>query len=174
MFEDATRLTLADGETVIIRRIRPDDETRLQAMHRHLSRESVRLRFFTAFRELSVGMAHKFANVDFKHRAAFVVSGEGSDAIVGVGRYEESAPRVAEVAFVMDDAYQGRGIGTVLLQIIADCARTNGFRTLTAIALAENAPMLAVFRDSGFPTTITTDRDMRVITMQIAESPAPL
>lgn len=145
---------LRDGRTMCFRPIGPDDAGRLQAFHERLSRETTRLRFFTAMPHLSETMAEHFAEVDFCDRAAFVASFPGEDAIRGVGRYERESQFSAEAAFVVEDEVQSLGIGGVLLRMLAEHAQGEKIERLTAITLAENRGMLTVFRDSGYPTDV--------------------
>jgi acetyl coenzyme A synthetase (ADP forming)-like protein len=140
---------LADGGTVHVRPITPDDGERLIAFHGRLSPETVQLRFFSPHPRLSEAEVERFTHVDGTHRAALVAV-EG-DEIVAVVRYDR-APGTdqAEVAFVVDDAHQGRGMATLLLEHLAALARRNGIRRFTAETLAHNRRMLGVFHDAGF------------------------
>ncbi|MEP7215659.1 MAG: GNAT family N-acetyltransferase [Anaerolineaceae bacterium] len=145
---------LRDGRTMRFRRIEPDDAPRLQAFHQRLSRETTRLRFFTAMPYLSEVMAEHFAEVDFCDRAAFVACFPGEDAVRAVGRYERETEHSAEVAFVVEDDLQSQGIGGMLLRMLAEHAKGQEIERLTAITLAENQGMLTVFRESGYPTDV--------------------
>lgn len=146
--------TLRDGRRMCFRPIEPDDAGRLQAFHERLSRETTRLRFFTAMPHLSDPMAEHFAQVDFGDRGAFVACFPGEDTIRGVGRYERESEHSAEVAFVVEDELQSLGIGGVLLRMLAEHAQGEKIERLTAVTLAENRGMLAVFRESGYPTDV--------------------
>ncbi|MEP6870996.1 MAG: GNAT family N-acetyltransferase [Anaerolineaceae bacterium] len=145
---------LRDGRTMCFRAIEPDDARRLQSFHRRLSRETTRLRFFTAMPNLSAVMAEHFAEVDFHDRAAFVACFPGEEAIRAVGRYERETEHSAEVAFVVEDDLQSQGIGGVLLRMLAEHAQGEKIERLTAMTLAENRGMLTVFRESGYPTDV--------------------
>lgn len=136
------------------RAIEPDDAPRLQAFHQRLSRETTRLRFFTAMPNLSAVMAEHFAEVDFHDRAAFVACFPGEDAVRAVGRYERETEHSAEAAFVVEDDLQSQGIGGVLLRMLAEHAQGEKIERLTAMTLAENRGMLTVFRESGYPTDV--------------------
>jgi RimJ/RimL family protein N-acetyltransferase len=91
-------------------------------------------------------------NVDFVNHVALVaeIDEDGRRKIIGGGRYIVSEPSEAEVAFVVIDAYQGQGIGTLLTRHLAVIARAAGLRELTADVLPENAPMQKVLRNFGF------------------------
>jgi len=140
---------LADGGTAHVRPIRPEDCESLLAFHGRLSPETVRLRFFSPHPTLSQAEAERFANVDGKDRAALVATQD--DQIIAVVRYDRiPGTDEAEVAFVVEDAHQGRGVATLLLEHLAAWARLQGIRRFTAETLAENRRMLGVFHDAGF------------------------
>ncbi len=111
-------LTLRDGSTVHVRAIRADDTVRLQSFHAHLSMESIILRFFRTVPSLSDEQATQFTHVDYVNRMALLATrGEGdAEEILAVVRYDRTTEeREAEVAFVVQDAWQGHGIATALL-----------------------------------------------------------
>lgn len=145
---------LRDGRTILFRSIRPEDAAGLQAFHERLSRETTRLRFFSAMPHLSEEMAERFATVDFGDRAAFVACFPGEDAIRAVGRYERETAHSAEVAFVVQDNLHALGIGGFLLRMLAEHAQGERLERLTAMTLSENLGMLAVFRECGYPTDV--------------------
>src|SRR5205807_9966949 len=140
---------LADGGTCHVRPIRPDDGPALVAFHEGLSAESVYLRFFSAHPHLSEREVEYFTRVDHADREAFVI--ELDEGIVAVGRYDRPpGSDEAEVAFVVGDKHQGRGVGTLLLEYLAARARENGITRFVADTLHRNQSMLAVFRAAGF------------------------
>jgi acyl-CoA synthetase (NDP forming)/GNAT superfamily N-acetyltransferase len=142
-------VVVADGGTVHVRPIRPDDGDRLRALHDRLSSETIYLRFFSPVPKLSDSMVERFTHVDYVDRLALVAM--LGDEIVGVARYDRLAgSSSAEVAFVVDDAHQGRGLGTLLLEHLAAAARDNGITEFVAETLPGNNRMLRVFRDAGF------------------------
>lgn len=147
---------LYGGGTAHVRAIRADDTERLRAFHRQLSPESVIFRFFRYMPELSLEEAERSTHVDYEHRMALVAtagSGE-SEQILGVVRYDHIGPQSAEVAFVVEDHWQGHGIATALLHLLADYARRRGYTTFVAITMGNNARMIEVLRNSGFPCTM--------------------
>ncbi|MDX6373829.1 MAG: hypothetical protein QOD98_2817, partial [Nocardioidaceae bacterium] len=100
---------------------------------------------------MSGGCVARFTRVDHHDRVAFVAELGGE--IIAVGRYERLPNKSdAEDAFVVADAHQGRGIGSVLLEHLAAAARESGIRRFHAVVLAENNAMLRVFRDAGYET----------------------
>jgi GNAT superfamily N-acetyltransferase len=141
-------VVLRDGGTVLIRPIRPEDGAALVRFHRGLSGESVYLRYFSPHPRLSDAEITFLTTVDYPWRMALVAL--LGDEIVGVARYEGKAGTLdAEVALVIDDLHQGRGIGTVLLEWLADLAGEAGLTEFYAITLGENHTMLSVFRAAG-------------------------
>lgn len=161
---------LRDGRTVRVRPIVPGDAERLQEFHRRLSRRTTRYRFFTPLRELSADFAHKLTNVDYEKRFAFVISELEDDVIHGVGRFEAESKNSGEVAFVVEDNMQGIGIGPLLLERIVTHARKLGYQRLTASVLAENSPMLNVFRESPYHAEFHAQSDVTFVKMDISEA----
>jgi GNAT superfamily N-acetyltransferase len=140
---------LSDGATVHVRPVRPDDGDRLVALHGRLSKQSQYFRFFSPKPRLTDKEVERFANVDFVDRAALAAT--LGDDIIGVARYDRWPGRnEAEVAFTVDDAHQGRGISTLLLEHLSAVARQRGITRFTAEVLPDNRPMLSVFRRAGF------------------------
>jgi GNAT superfamily N-acetyltransferase len=134
-----------DGTVVSLRPIRPDDEARLMAFHERLSPRSQQLRFFSVHPHLQPAEVRRFVNVDGARRVALVATQD--DDIVGVARFDRVAETTdAEAAFVVRDDLRGRGLGTALLEHLAQRARENGVTRLVAQVLPGNARMLHVFR----------------------------
>lgn len=143
---------LRDGGSVHVRAIRPDDKERLLEHFAHLSARSVYLRFFGFKPRLAKDELARFTEPDFDRHVGLVATlrDASGEHIIGVGRYFRTAPDRAEVAFAVRDDHQGRGIGTVLLEHLADIGRARGISVLEADVLAQNEQMLDVFRNSGF------------------------
>ncbi len=141
-----------DGLIVHLRPIRSDDGERLVEFHGHLSTQSVYRRFFFVHPRLSAAEIEKFTHVDYQDRLALVAT-DGS-RLIAVGRYERipGTPE-AEVAFVVADEFQHRGIATLLLEHLASAALDHGITTFAAETLAENHDMIDVFMKSGFHVT---------------------
>jgi len=150
-------VVVADGGTVHIRPIRPDDAKALVAMHAALSSRTRYLRFFSAYPRIPERDLIRFTNVDHRDRVALVAM--LGKVIIAVGRYERTpGTDEAEVAFVVADEHQGRGIGSVLLEHLAAAARESGVKRFHAVVLAENTPMLRVFREAGYQTKRHVER----------------
>jgi acyl-CoA synthetase (NDP forming)/GNAT superfamily N-acetyltransferase len=132
-----------------VRAIRPDDSDRLVAFHGRLSPETVYRRFFGLHPQLSPTELRRFTHVDYHQRLALVAEHAGQ--LIAVARYERLPGTCdAEVAFVVSDAEQGRGLATLLLEHLAAAARSRGIARFVADTLATNSEMIAVFGRAGF------------------------
>jgi acyl-CoA synthetase (NDP forming)/GNAT superfamily N-acetyltransferase len=142
-------VVLSDGGTVHVRPVRPDDDVNIQDLHSRLSADTIYFRFFTPLPVLSPDLLRRFVNVDYEDRMALVA--ELNSQLVAVARYDRlPGSDEAEVAFVVEDAHQGRGLGTLLLEHLAGVGRENGIRRFVAETLPQNMRMLSVFREAGF------------------------
>ncbi len=143
--ELARDIVLRDGTRLHLRPIRPDDAERLIDAYAHLSAHSAYQRFFTVMKRLPPDWARVLADVDYWRRLALVVErapGEGTD-LIAVARYEPTnRTDTAEVAFVVMDGWQGKGIGTILLGDLLEAAVDRGIRRFRAWVLADNTRML--------------------------------
>jgi RimJ/RimL family protein N-acetyltransferase len=146
-------LTLRDGACVPVREIRPGDARALQRLVDRSSERSIELRFLGPMRELSEERARRFAEVDGKDRFALVaLDPEDEDEIVGVVRYERQGDTDgAEYAALVEDRFQGRGLGIGLTRRLIEAARARGIERLHALVLRENNRMLRLLRSLEFP-----------------------
>jgi len=147
--------TLNDGRKVEIRAQQPGDREGLRAAVRRASTKTLYHRFFAVKREFSERKARFFLDIDFvRHVALVAVTNEdGQPAIIGGCRYVVIEPGRAEVAFSVIDDYQGKGLGTALMRHLTAIAREAGMSELVADVLADNTPMLKVFKRSGLAMT---------------------
>ena len=141
-------IVLRDGSVAHLRPIKPSDADDIQRFHSRQSDESIYLRFFAPLKRISERDLHRFTHVDYVDRAALVVTLR--EEIVGIGRYDRIDPHSAEVAFNISDHYQGKGIGSVLLEHLAAIAQEFGITKFTAEVLPQNRKMLSVFADAGY------------------------
>ncbi len=142
-------MVLNDGGTARLRPIRSGDADRLRAFHGRLSRETVYNRFFAYRPVLSDPDIARFTQVDHGDRVALVAT--LLDDIIGVVRYDRlPGTSDGEVAFVVEDVHQGRGLGPVLLEHLAAAGRERGVTRFVADTLPTNRAMLGVFRTAGF------------------------
>jgi acyl-CoA synthetase (NDP forming)/GNAT superfamily N-acetyltransferase len=142
-------LVLTDGGTVHLRPIIPDDAPRIVALHGKLSERTRYFRYFSAYPRISEKDLRRFSVVDHHGRVAF--GAFLGDDLIAVGRYERLGDSgSAEVAFVVRDDHQGRGLGSILLEHLAAAARERGLSRFVAEVLGENGQMVRVFRDAGY------------------------
>ena len=154
-------ITLEDGTRVRIRPVLPEDETRLPTLYGRLSRHTAYQRFFTIMKRLPQDWAHYFANVDYRRRMALVAERdlEWRPELIGVARYEPSDEEdTAEFAIVIQDYWQGRGLGAILLNEILRAGKANGIRRFRAYVLADNHRMLAMLSRLTDVRQRTTER----------------
>jgi RimJ/RimL family protein N-acetyltransferase len=146
-------LTLRDGTCVPVREIRVEDAAALQRLVGRSSERSIELRFFGPMKELSEEKARRFAEVDGKDRFALVaLDPEDESEIVAVVRYErERYTDGAEYAALVEDRFQGRGLGIGLTRRLIEAARENGIKRLHALVLRENRRMLRLLRSLELP-----------------------
>jgi acyl-CoA synthetase (NDP forming)/GNAT superfamily N-acetyltransferase len=166
---------LRDGTPVRLRPIRPEDEEALVAFHGRLSPHTIYRRFFSPRPVLPPKDVHRFTNVDYRDRMALIALIHGEMA--GVARYDRQptpAGDEAEVAFVIEDRHQGRGLGSLLLEHLAAAARERGYRYFVAETLAENRSMLGVFRDAGFVAERRFEDGLVHLRFPIAQTPEAL
>ncbi|RDG40053.1 bifunctional acetate--CoA ligase family protein/GNAT family N-acetyltransferase [Streptomyces corynorhini] len=150
-------VVLRDGGTARIRPITTDDARRLVSFYEQVSDESKYYRFFAPYPRLSDKDVHRFTHHDYVDRVGLAVT--VGDAFIATVRYDRidarglpaSAPAdEAEVAFLVQDAHQGRGVASALLEHIAAVARERGIRRFAAEVLPANGKMIKVFRDAGY------------------------
>jgi RimJ/RimL family protein N-acetyltransferase len=164
--------TLMDDTPAIIRAIHPEDKQFLIDRFSQLSSASIFNRFFHSKRQMSNTDLAYLTELDFTTHVGLVavVKEDGADQPVGVGRFIASANQSsAEVAFVVDECYQGLGIATLLLQHLTTIARMLEFREFTADVLQENEQMLRVFRNSGLAMRTHTSDGICKIWLSLTE-----
>lgn len=149
-------VVLADGHTVRVRPIVPEDAAALVRFHHRQSAESIYFRYFSPRPELSAREVRHFTTVDHHDRVAFVAL--AMDEIIAVARYERyRGTDTAEVAFFVDDDHHGRGLASLLLEYLAAAGLENGLRRFSATTLPNNRKMLAVFSAAGYEVSTRLD-----------------
>jgi acyl-CoA synthetase (NDP forming)/RimJ/RimL family protein N-acetyltransferase len=150
-------VVLRDGGTARIRPITTDDAERLVSFYEQVSDESKYYRFFAPYPRLSDRDVHRFTHHDYVDRVGLAVTVGGEfiatvryDRIDERGRPASAPADQAEVAFLVQDAHQGRGVASALLEHIAAVARERGIRRFAAEVLPANNKMIKVFRDAGY------------------------
>lgn len=143
---------LRDGSPIEIRALQPQDEADMLAAIDRTSTQSLQRRFFSIKRHFSPMERAFFMEVDFQKHVAIAAHAvaSGHSAIVGGGRYIVFEPGRAEMAFVVVDSWQSRGLGSVLMRHLVKIARDAGLQELTAEVLPENTAMRKIFEKFGF------------------------
>ena len=150
---------LRDGQVAHLRPITPDDAALLVDFYSHVSAESKYLRFFAPMPQLSDRDVVRFTTVDHRDRVALMLMTVGTE-MIAVGRFDRiprppggTGPDEAEVAFLVQDAHQGRGVGQLLLEHLAQAGRELGVEHFVAEVLPENRRMIRTFSDAGYRVT---------------------
>ncbi len=144
---------LRDGQSVQLRAATPEDVPAVEALIRSVSRESLQMRFMGAVAYVARSVIEIMCSGEPRDRLCLlaIVGQEPDFRVVGTGNYISlGVGGKAEVAFLVHDDFQGRGISTLLLERLAGIAAAHGFVGFEAEVLYENQAMMNVFRDSGF------------------------
>jgi GNAT superfamily N-acetyltransferase len=162
--------TLRDGRPIEIRALRPDDRDALLGAIGRMSDRSIYRRFFSSKAHFTDREVAFYTDVDFVNHVALVAALEeqGHALIVGGARYIVSKPGAAEVAFAVDDAHQGLGIGALLMRHLAAIARRSGLEELFAEVLPDNAAMLKVFEQSGLAMSTKREQDVTHVALRVS------
>jgi acetyltransferase len=155
-----TTWKLLDGTEVTLRPIRPEDEPLEHELLSNLSEETLRTRFFSIIKDITHEMLIRFCNIDYDREIAIVAElKEGNKKrIIGIGRLIiEPDLRSGEYAVLVHDAYQGKGLGYKLVDILIGIAQDKELEEIHGTVLTENEKMLRVARKLGFTTKIQPD-----------------
>lgn len=147
-------VTVPDGTRIFLRPAKPTDEDLVKDFFYRLSPETVYMRYAGVRKMMPHDERLRVVNADYESEMTLVavVLEQGHERIVGIGTYAIDPQRnEAEAAFIVADAYQGKGIGTALFRCLADIARTKGLAALVAYVLPENLAMYRVLQRSGLP-----------------------
>lgn len=159
-------VVLRDGATAHLRPVLPTDRDALNTMYEKQSERSIYLRFFAPKPKLSDKELTRFTTVDHNDRVAFVLY--LGEELIGIGRYDRTLdPTEAEVAFLISDHHQGRGIGSILLEHLAAAALERGIEKFSAEVLPENRKMMNVFAEAGYEVTRAFDDGFVIVQFDI-------
>ena len=162
-------VVLIDGGTAHLRPIRADDIEQIRSLHSRLSPQSVYYRFFSPLPTLPETQLHRLVEVDYRNRFALVAELDG--VVVAVARFDRLEDvRSAEVAFVVEDPQQRRGLATIMLEHLAAVARSIGIDRFEAETLPDNRAMMDVFRHVGFD--VSSHFDSGVIDVSFPLTPS--
>ncbi len=170
--EQEAHIVLRDGSTVHVRPVRVEDKAAVRAFLEDVSTESIAFRFFGI--PSTDWVVAWTIDVDYSDRFALVAETGNPPRVVAHAVYVRSAPERAEVAFLVADAWQGRGISTILLAHLAGAANRAGISLFTAEVLPSNHRMIEVFRECGFPVELRSSPDAIHVEFPTSLSPAAL
>jgi acyl-CoA hydrolase len=163
--------TLRDGTQIFFRPVKPTDEPALAEMLYSLSRQSVQTRYFTHTVTFPHKDVQKVTNIDYQNDLAIVgvVPGpEGDEQIVAIAQYFlDPKTGTAEVAFIVQDEWQQKGMGTFLLEYLTQIARQRGVKRFYATVLPVNKAMLNIFTNTGYRVQTEFDGDAYSVTYDI-------
>ncbi|WP_270933446.1 GNAT family N-acetyltransferase [Falsiroseomonas oryzae] len=172
--EEERRVALKDGAEVLIRPTRAGDAPAVQALFHRLSEEDRYTRFFARLRSLSQQEAERLCNVDHDTAVAFLaVTGprEAEEAVASACYFLDPRSNLAEVAYMVAPAWQGRGLGAALQSRLQDYAQARGVRGFVAAILPRNARMKRLAATSAGRVTIEREEDEVRMTIMF-EAPA--
>jgi len=162
--------TLRDGTEIFFRPIKPNDEPALAEMMYSLSEKTVRTRYMTHTMAFPHREIQQFTNIDYQQDVTIVgvVPSISGEEIVAIAQYFlDPKTHAAEVAFLVQDEWQRKGMGTFLLDYITQIARKRGVKKFWAKVLPSNEPMLAIFHNSGYKINTEFDGDAYDITYDL-------
>lgn len=160
--------TFKDGAEIRFRAIRPSDEEEMRRLFYRFSEEAVYFRYFTPVLAMPHAKMQKYVNVDYNRYMSIVAleGPAGKGRIIAEARYVKLHERpYADVAFVVDEAYQRRGIASYLLQMLVRVAKEQGLKGFTASVLGSNRAMLKVFEKSGLKMDARSEEGIISITL---------
>ena len=164
--------TLRDGTEIFFRPVKPTDEEALADMLYSLSTQSIRRRYFTHTKTFPHKDMQKLTNIDYEQNLAIVgiVPSPAGEDIVAIAQYFlDPKTGVAEVAFIVQDEWQDKGMGSFLLEYITTIARSRGIRSFYATVLPMNKAMLQIFYNSGYEIKTEFDGEAYSITYELAK-----
>ena len=166
--------TLTDGTEIFFRPVKPTDEPALKEMLYSLSDQSVQLRFFSSTKTFPHKDVQQLTTIDYVQDLSIVgiVPGSGGEEdIVAIAQYFlDPKTSAAEVAFIVQDEWQDRGMGSFLMRYIAEIARQRGVRRFDAKVMPRNKAMLSVFHNSGYKTKTVFDGDAYSVTIELEKT----
>jgi acetyltransferase len=167
-------LTLRNGERVLIRPLRPKDAALYPDFLTDVTLSDLRLRFFSAMRELSPAMIDRLVHYDPATAMAFIAIDEDDGRMLGVVRLHDDAKgETAEFAILLRSHLKGQGLGWLMMKHMIANAKAKGLKSVHGQVLAENLTMLQMCGELGFHVTSDPhDRGIRVVTLPLDEVPA--
>jgi len=165
-------VTLKDSSKVLLRPIRPSDATMKQDLFYSLSKEAVVKRYLGTLRAMPLKRVWPYVTVDYTNEMVLVgtVKGDASETIIAIGSYSRIPNTdLAEVALVVRDDWQNKGLGTTLFHYLVEIAMKNGLAGFTAWVLTSNAGMMHIFKKSGYPIKYRIEGDLYHVNIEFRE-----
>ncbi len=172
-----TKKILKDGRTIRFRAIKPADEDDLRRLFYRFSDESIYYRYFSPIKTMPHNKMQEYVNVDCNRTLSIVgVVGEPvKERIIAEARFVKDANLpYADLAFVVDENYQGLGIASYLYERLAQLAKERGLKGFTADVLVSNKAMMRVFEKGGFPVIVQFEDGVYKLTLPFDDSPEPI
>jgi RimJ/RimL family protein N-acetyltransferase len=149
------RITLPDGETVLVRPIKPDDQRFYAKFFELEAPDDVRFRFFGPVKRRDAAFFSRFTDIDYAKAMAFIALDEASGEMLGVARlHDDASDDSGEYAIIVRSDHKSHGLGWHLMQMIIEYARAKKLRSIKGQVLYENKAMLRMCRDLGFTVSI--------------------
>jgi acetyltransferase len=156
--------TLKNGEDVLLRPIKPEDEPLWLEMFQNFSEESIRYRFFEMLRDTPHAVRVRYCNIDYDREIAIVAESteDGEKKLLGVTRLSvEPDGKSGEMAFIVGDKWQGLGLGTKMVDYVLEIAKEMGVETVYSIMLPDNYRALSLTRKMGFNLEYLNDNTVK-------------
>ena len=168
-YEQGGTLSLPSGVDVPFRIIRLEDAPTLQRFFGRCSERTIYLRFFGSLQEFTEEKAQYFAHVDGVDHFAFVaLDPDDPNEIIAIVRYDrQPGEEQAEYAAIVEDRWQGEGVGTDLTRRLLDEARDNGVRSFYALVMGKNTRMLELLRHLGLPEQERREEGVKYVEVEL-------
>ena len=168
-----TRHIFKDDINVRFRAIKPSDEDQMRRLFYRFSDKAIYYRYFSPIKTMPHEKMQEYVNVDYRDVLSIValVGEPGQQTIIGEARFakHQSKPFV-DIAFIVDEAYQGQGIATYLYQMLARLAKDRGAQGMTADVLASNRAMIKVFEKGPFPVQAKVEQGVYELTIDLTRA----
>ncbi|HYF55765.1 MAG TPA: GNAT family N-acetyltransferase, partial [Salinarimonas sp.] len=167
------RMTLPGGRRIAVRPVRPEDEALFVAFFQRVTKEDLRLRFFSPVKDFSHSFIARLIQIDYARSIAFVAIDEVTGEMMGAVRLHADANHESgEYAILLRSDLKGQGLGWLLMRLMIEWARHEGLRHVEGQVLRENTVMLEMCAALGFAIrTDPDDRDIKVVTLDVREVP---
>jgi RimJ/RimL family protein N-acetyltransferase len=167
-------IELLDGTHVLLRPLKAEDAALYPDFIKEVTRQDLRLRFFSAMREMSPDLIDKLVHYDPVHAMAFIAIEEKTGQMLGVVRLHDVPDgENAEFAILVRSQLKGHGLGWLMMKHMIASAKDKGLNTVHGQVLAENSTMLLMCSKLGFHTTDDlSERGVKVVTLPLDEMPA--